>query len=1143
MAMIALGVGFFAGINATKPDMIQSADTYYKDYDLPNFRIMSPLGYEKEDLDKIKSMPEVDIIMESYTKDVFINKEESTYTAKLFSYDEKDKDEGTFLNRPIIEEGRLPEKSGEIALEGKIRGIPKIKLGDTITLTLPNGDKLSDSFKESTYKVTGFVTMPYYASFERGQTNIGHGSIDYYGFISKQDFALEDITDLFIKTKESDDFMAYSKEYEAYHDPMKAKIDEFGKTAMARETASLRKELQDGKDELFDEKTKANKEIADAEQELSDGEKKISDGEIELNDNIVKYTKEFEDGRQEIKDGKEALRKGKEEYASGYATWLEGYNKYEDGKEELNAFKAQLDDAKAQLDQGERELNAAKQQLDEGAEQISMLESALGGLSGILAGFPPGPTITEEQYLQIITSVRMISPELAQSIENGLPYTDPNFLISLQMTLDQGIKQMGTALDAAKASYQTGLLQYEEGQGVLAENKAKYEAGLKEYQQGEQLLISSKKELDQGERDLAVADKEIKENEAKLISAEKELNEGEIEFNQTVLDTQEELAQAKIDLSEGRETLDREKKDAEEKIAEAEEEIKDAEGLIKDIPSNWFVSPRDAFPGYASLGDDADRLGSVAKVFPLFFFLVAALVCLTTMTRMVEEERVQIGTLKALGYKTTTIAAKYLLYALLASLLGSVVGLLVGFQLFPRVIITVYNAMYETPYVLAPFHWDLALTSTAIAVFTTVTATLYATISELRETPAILMQPKAPKPGKRIFLERIKPLWRRLSFSYKVTFRNIFRYKKRFLMTVIGISGCTALLVTGFGISDSVNAIRYEQFEEIFIYDGMVILNEESDASVRNLDEILGENPEVENFMEVRSESITMFNTGSSREYEANLIVPDDVSRFRNFYDLHERVGDENIELTSEGAVITEKIADLLGVGVGDTLSYKDTDNRIYEFKISGIAENYLQHYMYMTKEYFETVTSRAAVLNGGIFTLNNPSEIEGPKFTENLISNDGVVGAYLVSTIQDEFGRTLESLDYVVYILILAAGALAFVVLYNLTNINITERIREIATIKVLGFRDMEVSAYVYRENMFLTMIGTLGGLVLGVLLHGFVMNTMEVDNMMFGKIISPTSYLYSIVITMAFALAVNFFMHFRLQKVDMATSLKSVE
>ncbi|NLB21430.1 MAG: hypothetical protein GX829_11575, partial [Clostridium sp.] len=527
--------------------------------------------------------------------------------------------------------------------------------------------------KEKSYEVTGFVTMPYYVSFERGQTNIGDGSIDYYGFIAKQDFTLDDITDLFIKTKESDDFMSYSEEYEAYHGPMEAKIDEFGETAMARETSALAKELQDGKDELLEEKTKAEKEIADAEQELNDAEIKISDGEQELKDNIVKYTKEFEDGRQEIKDGKEALEKGKEEYSSGYASWLEGYNKYQDGKAELIASKAQLDGAKNQLDQGQRELNAAKTQLDEGAEQMRLLESVLVGIRDIQAGLPEGPTITEEQYLQIIADIRIFSPEIAQIIENGIPYTDPNFLISLRMTLEQGVNELVRTLENAKTSYQTGLLQYEAGQAALAENKVKYEAGLKEYQQGEQLLISSKKEIDQGKLDLEAADREIKENETKLIAAEKELDEGEEEFNQTIQDTREELAEAKIDLREGRETFQREKKDAQEKIAEAEVEIKDAERLIKDLPSNWFVSPRDAFPGYATLGDDADRLGSVAKVFPLFFFLVAALVCLTTMTRMVEEERIQIGTLKALGYKTTTIASKYLIYALLASFIGSVV--------------------------------------------------------------------------------------------------------------------------------------------------------------------------------------------------------------------------------------------------------------------------------------------------------------------------------------------------------------------------------------------------------------------------------------------------------------------------------------
>ncbi len=1143
MAMIALGVGFFAGINATKPDMILSADEYYKDQNLSNFRIMSPLGFKDEDMEKIQSLPETHIIMESYTKDVFINNQESSYITKLYSYDPKDDELGTYLNQPRIEEGRLPEKSGEIALEVKVRDIPKIKIGDVLTLSLPNEDALEDSFNVETYTVTGFITMPYYISFERGQTNIGDGSIDYYGCILKQDFALENITDLFIKTEKSDDLMAYSKAYETYHRPMETKFDEFGEYAIDRETKVLRSDLQEGKDKFLEEKTKAEKEIADAEKELRDAETKILDGEKELEDNIVKYTKEFEDKRKEIKDGKEALELGKTEYFAGYSTWLEGYNAYQDGKAELNASKAQLDGAKNQLDQGERELAAAKTQLDQAKEQIALLENVLVGLKDIRAGLPEGSDMTQEEYQQLIQDIKVLSPELGRIIEENIPFTDPNFVASIRTALDEGVKELERTLSESKIAYENGLKEYEKGQVLLTENKIKYEAGLKEYEKGEKLLLDSKQKIDEAKVKLDGANEEIQRNQVKLMDGEKALDEGELEFFQTVEETKVELADAKIKLSEGKETFRIEKIKADKEIADAAKEIKDAERLIKELPTNWFISPRDAYPGYATLGDDANRIGSVAKVFPLFFFLVAALVCLTTMTRMVEEERVQIGTLKALGYKTSTIAIKYLSYALLASFMGSLIGFLAGFQIFPRAIITVYQAMYETPYVRAPFHWDLAFLSTAIAVVTTVSASLFATLSELRESPAVLMQPKAPKPGKRIFLERIKPLWSRLSFSYKVTFRNIFRYKKRFLMTVIGISGCTALLVTGFGISDSVNAIMNEQFESIFVYDGMVVLNEDSEPSQRNLEVILGDNPEVKNYMDAHNESVTLFKSGASREYEVNLIVPGELKTFGDFYDLHERVGNKPIELTDEGAVITEKVADLLNVKIGDTLKYKDPENRTYEFKIAGISENYLSHYIFMTAGYFDQVTLREPILNAGLFTLNDPLTINESDFTLELMNNEGVVGSILVKTIQDEFGKSLEALDYVVYILILAAGALAFVVLYNLTNINITERIREIATIKVLGFRNKEVSAYVYRENIFLTLIGTFTGLALGVILHRFVMDTMEIDSMMFGKIISIPSYLYSIILTMSFAIIVNFFMYFKLKKVDMASSLKSVE
>ena len=1140
VAMIALGVGFFAGIKATQPDMILSADRYYKDYALADFRVMSPLGFSPEDLTQVRNLDEALNIMESYSRDVFMSTGDQTSIIKLFSHHEN---EGKLLNKPYLTEGRLPEKSGEILLEESAKAFLSLSIGDQVNLSLPEDMDLGEVIKKDSFQVVGFMKSPLYISFERGQTNIGDGSVDYYGYIPEEDFTLEKYTDLFIETRESQNLEAYSSEYVAYHASTKEALDSYGILAMERDTLELKNELLEGEETLLKEKTEAEAKLADAEAELLDAKKKISDGEKELDDNEAKYTQEFREKHQDIEDGKKALIQGKAEYQRGYDAWLSGYTKYQEGAAALNASKATLDEAKVQIDQGEQELQSSKVQLDEAKSQLELLGAALSGLQGIRGNLPEGDTLTEEEYLSILQDIRVYSPELADSIQANVPYTDPNLLNSLRSALDSTLLQLEDTLRTSTTQYEEGRSAYEAGVVTLAESRRKYEEGLAAYEKGAAELNLAKAEVDAGKKALDEAEATLRRSEEELRAGEAALTSAEKTFKQSIIDGRAELAEAKIELSEGQETFAREKADALKKIADAEEEIRDAERMILEIPEEWFVYSRDGFPGYAGLGDDASRLGSLATIFPMFFFLVAALVCLTTMTRMVEEERIQIGTLKALGYKTQTIAMKYIIYSLLASLLGSIIGFLIGFQLFPRVIITVYGAMYNTPYILTPFHLDLALLSTGIAVVTTVSASLFATLSELKETPANLMQPKAPKPGKRIFLERIKPLWKRMSFSYKVTFRNIFRYKKRFLMTVLGISGCTALLVTGFGIRDSVNAIMGKQFDQIFLYDGVVFLDTDKDEALRDLRVILGENEEVEDFGSAHSESISVYKAGSSREYEVNLLVPEDTEEFRKFYDLHGRVDQKDIELSGEGAVITEKLANLLGVAPGDTLVYRDTDTRTYSFVIEKVTENYLSHYIYMSPDYFESITLRDPLMNSGTFTLKDPLTIDESAFNQALMENEGVLGTMLVGSIQEEFGKSLASLDYVVYILILAAGALAFVVLYNLTNINITERIREIATIKVLGFRDKEVSSYVYRENIFLTIIGTLVGLFLGFILHKFVIDTMEIDNMMFGKIIGILSYVYSMVLTMVFAVFVNLFMFRKLQNIDMASSLKSVE
>lgn len=1136
LAMTALGVGFFAGINATKPDMVLSADTYFKDYQLANFRAISPLGFTPEDLETVKAEPDVLYMEAGYMKDAFLRfKESESAIIRLYSTSSE-------INLPLVTEGRLPQASGEILLEDSLRLYQDVQVGDKISLSLPEGEEVSESFTRTEYTVVGFLNSPLYITFERGQTNIGDGSVAYYGYIQPQDFALEKPNEIYVKTKLSDILTAYSERYKSYHEPTLNALEEIGKTAMARETEALKQELEDGRATLLENRTKAEEELADGEKKLRDAEAEILSGEKTLKDNEIKYTKEFADQEKKLEEGKRALAEGKAAYADGYAQWADGVKQVEAGFAELTLKKQELDAAGVQLAAAEAELSAARQELDQAIVSIAQLEGALEGLQVLRESLPATSTMTVEAYQAFLAGLRQILPELADTLEQTVTPETPGSTDILRGALDSVLGDLEAQHLEAKAQLQAGEESYAAGLAQVEANRTLYTQGLQAYEAGKLTLEASKAQLEATDATLKASAKTLAENEEKLLSGEKTLKEAKAEFQESLFQGWEDLAQARKDLEEGKATFAQEKADALAKLDEADLEIKDAERQLLELPAEWFVFDREGFPGYASLGTDADRLGAVAKIFPLFFFLVAALVCLTTMTRMVEEDRVQIGTLKALGYKTGTIASKYLTYSLLASLSGSVIGFLVGFQLFPRAIITVYGAMYDTPYVMAPFHGDLALLSTGIAVLTTMSASLFATLSELRETPANLMQPKAPKPGKRILLERITPLWKRLSFSYKVTFRNIFRYKKRFLMTVIGISGCTALLVTGFGIRDSVNAIMGKQFDEIFLYDGLVVLKDEGEKAP-DLETILGQNDYIADYSAMLSETVTVYKEGQRREFAVNLMVPESTPDFEHFFTLRDRVSQKKLELPASGAVISEKLAKLLQVQVGSTILYRDPENHTYRLQVAGIAENYLSHYIFMDREAYDEVTRKSPTMNTGIFTLKNPETTPESELNESLLAHEEVQGTFLVESMREDFGKSLSSLDYVILILILAAGALAFVVLYNLTNINITERIREIATIKVLGFRDPEVSSYVYRENFFLTLIGTLLGLVLGLTMHQFVMNTMEVDNMMFGRKISLLSYGLSIALTLFFSFIVNLFMSSKLKKIDMVESLKSVE
>lgn len=563
----------------------------------------------------------------------------------------------------------------------------------------------------------------------------------------------------------------------------------------------------------------------------------------------------------------------------------------------------------------------------------------------------------------------------------------------------------------------------------------------------------------------------------------------------------------------------------EEIVKTAKKDIKKTLKEEKQTDEKWYVLDIDSNAGFYQYEQDTQRIDNVAKVFPLVFFIVAVLICLTTMTRMVEEERSQIGTLKALGYSDISIMFKYILYAALATIIGSMIGVAIGYRILPDLCFEMYKNMYRLGNIKLSYYSSLTFQGMMIALLCTLGATIYTCRKTLKESPANLLRPVAPPPGKRVLLERIKLVWNHLSFSYKVTVRNVFRYKKRFLMTIIGIAGCTGLILAGFGLKDCIVKMVPHQYEDIFSYQAKINLNEEK--TNETIDKIK-ENKRIKDILEVHEESITIDNKDTNQS--VTLVIPKDNPK--EFIKLQDRKTEEQYNLT-DGLIITEKLAKLLEVEENDILKFSGTDT--YKEKVAHITENYLFHYIYLPKSSY-----KQDEYNTVLIKTKNMTEKE---LANELKEIPGVSSITFTSSTRHVFDDTMDSFAYVSLILIVSAGALAFVVLYNLSSVNISERRRELATIKVLGFYDKEVYQYINRENTILTLIGILLGLGTGNILTMYIIKTCEIDMLMFDTTIAWPSYLYAILITMSFAILVNIILYFSLKKIDMIESLKSIE
>lgn len=1086
VAIVALGVAFFTGVKSSPIVMKTSSDKYYDKYNLMDIRLISTLGLTDKDVDDIKNIEGVEGVYPTYSLDAISIYNSTEKVLKVHGLDlNKLNDKKNYINQLKLIKGRLPQKSGECVLE-----IPKIKalnypIGSEISLSSGKDDKLSKSLSKSKYKVVGYVETPYYLSQEKGNSSIGGGVIEGAIMIPESDFKMDTYTEMFLTVKSAKELDTYGDEYSNLVKTVTDKIENMKNKLTTRRYNEVVKKAEDKIQKQEDKLSKAKKDFDKGKKEYEENKLKSENEIKEAENKILDASEQIEDGKAQLKNEKkrafEQIEEGKVKLASAETDLKNGQKKYQTALKKFNSNKKTA----------ESEIKKAESDLEELSNQIDDLKN--------------GNKLIEKQLQN-----EQLSEVERSELENKL-----NENLYILSVMQQKYKDGTDKLESSKSEL---LL----GEKKLKETKATLEASEKKIANEKTKLKSSEK----------LAEEKFKKAEEELYQRENQIEEAKLELKENKAKLKTELNKAKKELQE-----------AEEKIADGEEKIKDAKKQIKKIEKpTLYILDRDSHQSFVEYEGCANSIDALAKIFPVFFFAVAALVCLTTMTRMVDEQRINIGTLKGLGYKTSQISKKYILYALIACLTGSILGLAIGFSVFPTVIFFAYGMMYSIENIVYVFSIPIAIGITSLALIIIILSAYMACRKELKETPAILMRPKAPKSGKRILLERVPFIWNRFSFISKVTVRNIFRYKKRFLMTVLGIAGCTALILTGFGIKDSIEMILTGQYGTLFKYDmSLVIQSDMTDKQIYELRKNLSDIDEINKyeFFSYENGDIKVNNTTK----EITIVVPENLKKMDKFIHLQDRKTQNPIELNNKGIVLTEKIARDLGVKAGDEIELINSDDKKAKIKVSHITENYISHYAYISPENYIKLFEKDLDFNRVIGILNNPSVKIEDKLSKKLFDIETIDGITFNTASKETFHNTIKNLNYVVLIMIISAGALAFVVLYNLTNVNISERIREIATIKVLGFYDKEVSAYIYRENIILTIIGTVVGLGLGTILHKFIMVTVEIQSMMFGRVIDMSSYFIAAVLTIVLSLFVNLAMFYKLRNVKMVESLKSVD
>lgn len=1143
MAIVALGASFFIGLKGVGPSIRKTAQEYFDERELADAHLVSEYAFTEDDLKRLSEVDGVSRVEGAYSMDVVTQSGGASYVTKIYSWSGEEA-----LNNPLLKEGRMPQRSDECVVQYQDAENSSVKIGDKIAVTdQSQSADILKNLKPKNFEVVGFVYDPLYLTHGRGSTNIGKGTIDNYMIVPDSAFTYERYTDAWILSTDTKDGISpfsgtYRNDMEKIMQGLSDQEDENVEIQFTKIIDAANDQIREGEDELEDGKKTYEAQIAQAQSQLDEAREELDAARVKLDD----ASRELEEGQAELDTGRTSL-------AAGQAELDAGRTELEENQEKAQASKTQLDEGESQLEEGQRTLDEKRAELEKQKQALATQKRALEeGLSQIEAGLSSisaakAPVVQMESELKNLEEALLRDPDnetllkTKASLEAALSATQesPQYqaalsqekaLLAKKEQAEAGLQTIGEAenqISQGEDEMARAQSQIDQNRRALQSGRAQLQAGEAQLQEGFAQLQSGQAQLDASADALNQAQSALQEGRASYLSGEREYEEGLSQYQSGLdeLEAQKEKAQEEFD-------------EAEKKLSEARAEVD------KLTAAEFYTYDRTDNIGYSDFNENAERIDRIANIFPVFFMMVAMLVAFSTMTRMVEEERTEIGTLMALGYTRQRILLKYALYAGLAALIGWVIGAVFGATFFPWFIYNAYVIMYSMPDVSIAVDWSSVVISFITSLLCTVGAAVMVALYEMRQSPAELMRPKAPKPGKRVFLERIPWFWNRLSFIAKVSARNVLRYKARFFMTVLGIAGCTALLLTGFGLHDAIFTIIPNQFEKIQFYDDLVIFDQgRSEAEQQPAFDVIRDDARVENAELVSQEQMSVYKEKGEKSLSVYIVSPSDTEKLKDFIHFSDRTDKaREVKLEEGSAVITERMSKLLGAKKGDTVTIDDGKAQ-YQVKVGDVTENYLENYLYITPSTYQQVTGKAPLYNTAYVNLTAEGKKNEAALAEDLIKHDQILTVQNMQESVDSANSSMQSLNAIVVVIVLFSGILAFIVLFNLTTINISERIREIATLKVLGFQEKETKYYVFRENIILSSIGMVIGLFLGLILLNFILVTVETDIMMFGRQVFWQSYVYACGMTILFTLIVNWAMGPTINRIDMVEALKSIE